>query len=281
MDLESKNSQLTEELSTSRLNPASMRNSIDWVPRGAARHTLTGHRATINCVAFHPLYNTCASASEDSSIKIWDWETGEFERTLKGHTKAVQDCDYDTKGQWLVSCSSDLSIKLWDVPNDYSASKTFHGHDHSISSVRFLPDDERFASASRDQSIRIWEVATGCVQTSYHKAVRLMIISSQALCQDALWAYRMGASSHAVTGLAVLAQLFERSGETDRVGLPHILTEVPAVCTSLGFGNRRDEVAASWTRQRGRMRCLCTCYLYCSDTGASRPGTLGKLMPVI
>ena len=168
MDLESKNSQLTEELSTSRLNPAMMRNSIDWVPRGAARHTLTGHRATINCVAFHPLYNTCASASEDSSIKIWDWETGEFERTLKGHTKAVQDCDYDSKGQWLISCSSDLSIKLWDVPNDYSASKTFHGHDHSISSIRFLPDDERFASASRDQSIRIWEVATGWVESNVY-----------------------------------------------------------------------------------------------------------------
>merc|ERR1712225_187977 len=125
MDLEARNAQLLEELSTARLNPASTRNNADWLPRAPARHTLTGHRSPITRVAFHPLYTVCASASEDASIKVWDWESGEHERTLKGHTKAVQDCDYDSKGLFLVSCSSDLTIKLWDVSNDYSASKTF------------------------------------------------------------------------------------------------------------------------------------------------------------
>lgn len=161
MELEQRNAQLLEELSTSRLNPASSRNSIDWLPRAPARHSMSGHRAPVTRVAFHPTWNVVASASEDSSIKIWDWETGEFERTLKAHTKAVQDCDYDSKGQYLVSCSSDLTIKLWDVENDYSSSKTFHGHDHSISSVRFLPGDSQIVSASRDQSIKIWEIASG------------------------------------------------------------------------------------------------------------------------
>lgn len=161
MELEQRNAQLLEELSTSRLNPASSRNSIDWLPRAPARHSLSGHRAPVTRVAFHPTWNVVASASEDSSIKIWDWETGEFERTLKAHTKAVQDCDYDSKGQYLVSCSSDLTIKLWDVENDYSSSKTFHGHDHSISSVRFLPGDAQIVSGSRDQTIKIWEIASG------------------------------------------------------------------------------------------------------------------------
>lgn len=161
MDLETRNAQLLEELSTARLNPASTRNSIDWLPRAPARHTLTGHRSPITRVAFHPVFSICATASEDSSIKIWDWETGEFERTLKGHTKAVQDCDFDSKGLYLVSCSSDLTLKMWDVSNDYSTTKTFHGHDHSISAVKFIPGDAQFASASRDQTIKIWEVASG------------------------------------------------------------------------------------------------------------------------
>lgn len=34
-------------------------------------------------------------------MKIWDWETGEFERTLKGHTRAVHDVDFDPKGDLL------------------------------------------------------------------------------------------------------------------------------------------------------------------------------------
>ena len=119
MDLESRNAQMLEELSTARLNPASMRNSIDWLPRAPARHTLTGHRAPITKVAFHPLYNVIASASEDSSIKIWDWETGESERTLKAHTKAVQDCDYDSRGLFLSKfLESYLCFFLfWGVSN--------------------------------------------------------------------------------------------------------------------------------------------------------------------
>jgi platelet-activating factor acetylhydrolase IB subunit alpha len=42
-----------------------------------------------------------ASASEDSTVKIWDWESGEFERTVKGHTKAVMDVDFDPKGNLM------------------------------------------------------------------------------------------------------------------------------------------------------------------------------------
>jgi platelet-activating factor acetylhydrolase IB subunit alpha len=42
-----------------------------------------------------------ASASEDTTIKIWDYESGEYERTLKGHTKAVQDITFDAKGNYL------------------------------------------------------------------------------------------------------------------------------------------------------------------------------------
>ena len=32
------------------------------------------------------VYNLVASGSEDSTIKIWDYEAGQYERTLKGKT---------------------------------------------------------------------------------------------------------------------------------------------------------------------------------------------------
>lgn len=99
MDLENRNAALQEELSLTPAKRAALQ--TDWIPRAPASYTLAGHRGVINKVAFHPLFNLIASASEDATVKIWDWETGEFERTLKGHVRNVNDLDFDSKGNLL------------------------------------------------------------------------------------------------------------------------------------------------------------------------------------
>lgn len=147
-----------------------------WLPRSPARHTLQSHRSPVTCVAFHPIFSSLASGSEDQTIKIWDWELGELERTLKGHTRTVVDVDFGGPrgGTLLASCSSDLTIKLWDPADEYKNVRTLPGHDHSVSAVRFIPSGAAGAptsgnllvSASRDATLRIWDVTTGyCVKT--------------------------------------------------------------------------------------------------------------------
>lgn len=66
------------------------------------------------------------TASEDATVKVWDYETGDFERTLKGHTDAVQDLSFDHTGKILASCSADMSIKLWDF-HEFECVKTLTG----------------------------------------------------------------------------------------------------------------------------------------------------------
>ncbi|KAF8467636.1 WD40-repeat-containing domain protein [Kalaharituber pfeilii] len=172
MDLEARNSQLQSELDSA--TPTSMmRRNVDpasWLPRAPARHSLVGHRNPVTSVAFHPVFSVLASGAEDSTIKIWDWELGELERTIKGHTKPVQDVDFGgpKNGILLASCSSDLTIKLWDPSNEYKNIRTLTGHDHSVSAVRFIPSGsgQNLVSASRDKTLKVWEVATGyCVRT--------------------------------------------------------------------------------------------------------------------
>ena len=99
MDLENRNAALQEELSLSPAKRAALQ--TDWVPRAPAAYVLTGHRGQVLKVTFHPTFNVIASASEDATVKIWDWETGEFERTLKGHTRAVNDVAFSSKGDLL------------------------------------------------------------------------------------------------------------------------------------------------------------------------------------
>lgn len=172
MELETRLSNLQNELDSTTPTSSTRKNidSTAWLPRAPPRHSLSGHRNPVTSVAFHPIYSVLASSSEDSTIKIWDWEVGELEQTVKGHTKAVLDVDFGgpKANILLASCSSDLTIKLWDPANEYKNIRTLTGHDHSVSAVRFIPSaaGEFLVSASRDKTLRIWEVATGyCVKT--------------------------------------------------------------------------------------------------------------------
>ena len=135
------------------------------LPRGPAKSTLSGHRAPVTAVAVHPIYSLIASGSEDSTIKIWDYETSQYERTLKGHTGPVTGVCFDSVGSILASCSADMTAKLWDMTT-YLCTKTLRGHDHTISSVRFAPSGDQVLTCSRDHTVKCWEVTTGfCIRT--------------------------------------------------------------------------------------------------------------------
>jgi len=156
------------------------RTPSEWIPRPPEKYSLAGHRAPVNRVLFHPIYSLMISASEDATLKVWDFETGDYERTLKGHTDSVQDMAFDEKGNVLVSCAADMSIKLWDFTNSYECTKTLMGHDHNVSSVTFVPSGDFILSASRDKTIKMWEVATGyCVKTysGHREWVRMVRVS--------------------------------------------------------------------------------------------------------
>jgi len=100
---------LEEELSNHG-GGAQKRGKEDALPKAPAQYSLTGHRNSVNAVRFHPTFSVVASASEDATVKVWDYESGEFERTLKGHTNAVQDLDFDKTGNLLGNYSLFICI---------------------------------------------------------------------------------------------------------------------------------------------------------------------------
>lgn len=164
MDLEQKLSEMQKEVVEGGATRKT-RLATDWIPRPPERYELSGHRAPVTRVIFHPVYSLALSASEDATIKVWDYESGDFERTMKGHTDAVQDIAFDHTGKLLASCSADMSIRLWDCTT-YECIRTMQGHDHNVSSLCFMPSGDFLVSSSRDKTLKMWEVATGyCVKT--------------------------------------------------------------------------------------------------------------------
>ena len=181
MELEAKIEQMSEELSsTSKFKKTLSEVDQDQLfPKIPAKFTLQGHRAVITHLAFHPQYSVLASCSEDASIKLWDFEAGQFEKTLKGHTGTINYIAFDLQGKFLASCSSDLTIKLWDLVQ-YACVKTLHGHEHSVSSVEFLTTGDYIISASRDKTIKLWEISTGYCKktfTGHNEWVRRAIVN--------------------------------------------------------------------------------------------------------
>ena len=50
------------------------------------KDVLAGHKSDVDSLAFSPTGEILASGSEDTTIRLWDVDTGELVRTLIGHT---------------------------------------------------------------------------------------------------------------------------------------------------------------------------------------------------
>jgi hypothetical protein len=55
------------------------------------------------------------TASDDSTARIWDAESGKEIAVLKGHTSLVSSAAFNADGKRVVTASDDGSARIWDV----------------------------------------------------------------------------------------------------------------------------------------------------------------------
>jgi WD40 repeat protein len=74
-----------------------------------------GHAMSVMSLAFHPKGGFLASASNDTTVRVWNLQTRRNPAVLNGHTKPVNAVAYLPDGNHLVSGGADGQILLWDV----------------------------------------------------------------------------------------------------------------------------------------------------------------------
>ncbi|KZT36210.1 WD40 repeat-like protein [Sistotremastrum suecicum HHB10207 ss-3] len=115
------------------------------------------HREAVRGLSFSPDDGKFATASDDSTVRLWSFEESRSERTLTGHgwdVKCVQ--WHPTKGL-LASGSKDNLIKFWD-PRTGTCLSTLHSHKNTVQALAWNPAGDMIASASRDQSVRVFDI---------------------------------------------------------------------------------------------------------------------------
>jgi WD40 repeat protein len=116
--------------------------------------TLYGHIISVtDLVLLEKDLNLLASSSEDLTIIVWNYETGEQLNTLNGHSNFINSLVMLRNGL-LASCSLDATIRIWN----YTSGQTkliLTGHTEDISAIVLLRNGY-LASASLDASIKIW-----------------------------------------------------------------------------------------------------------------------------
>lgn len=132
-----------------------------WQPNFNNVNKINGHTSGIRDIAFSPNDSKFLSCGDDSSLKIWNFQTGKEERSLTGHHWDVKTADWHPNLGLIVSGSKDNLVKLWD-PRQSEAITTLLGFKHTVTRCRFqLAGTNRLlASASRDRSCRIFDLRT-------------------------------------------------------------------------------------------------------------------------
>eukprot|EP01090_Pellita_catalonica_P019483 TRINITY_DN665_c0_g1_i2.p1 TRINITY_DN665_c0_g1~~TRINITY_DN665_c0_g1_i2.p1 ORF type:complete len:613 (-),score=100.28 TRINITY_DN665_c0_g1_i2:50-1888(-) len=165
-------SELKEQLATSPVNSQSKASDhIMWAPTFTLRH----HMDTVRSLAFHFTKPLLVSASEDYTLKLWNWKyaravTADIDPvvTYRGHRGHIYAVVIDSDRGKIFSAGSDKCVRVWSLPEEqvepyaengkaivYSEG-VLMGHSESIWDLSLHSRSPMLLSSSADASVRLW-----------------------------------------------------------------------------------------------------------------------------
>ncbi len=134
--------------------------------------TLEGHSNRVCRVAFHPSGRYLASASEDTSWRLWDVNTTTELLLQEGHSRGTFAISFNLDGSLIATGGTDSIGRVWDLRTGRTA-MILDGHIRPIYALDWGADSYRLLSGSGDGWVKCWDLrkvqSTGGVGA--HKSV--------------------------------------------------------------------------------------------------------------
>ncbi len=122
--------------------------------------TFIGHNGPVWTVAFSPDDRYILTGGSDSTMRLWDVNTGQEIRRFIGHEGTVYSVVFSPDGLYALSGSIDKTIKLWDLYSGREI-RNYEGHSSVVKSVVFSPDGNYIISGSWGAPVIQWSIESG------------------------------------------------------------------------------------------------------------------------
>jgi WD40 repeat protein/tRNA A-37 threonylcarbamoyl transferase component Bud32 len=134
---------------------------IIWnAENGRTVNILEGHEGPVRMVSWpHGSSESVASASEDTTAKVWRVETAEHEPILQ-HENTVEGILWSADDSQLITGDATGQIQLWDAATGETLN-SWAAHEFGLITMALSPDGSRLVSTGTDGFIRLWNPESG------------------------------------------------------------------------------------------------------------------------
>ena len=130
---------------------------LSALSRGFAKQQFIGHTDSLTSGVFSPDGQQVLTASNDTTVRLWDAQTGQEIRQFNGHTELVTNAIFCPNGELVLTSSADGTVRLWDVQTGQEIDR-LPDHDSSVWGLAITPDGQTILTSDESGSAWLWDL---------------------------------------------------------------------------------------------------------------------------